>query len=553
MFRSIAGPRRSTLGYILSVSYAYIECLERSSTISSSSISNDSIATSPSWDESAFTSVSSDNDLFSIRLGHSSPGLSWPAKNRRYHNHLATSHTIGDGATSYGSPLTAPSAHLDGNLDSPSRPAPALGKAYGYPCPFCAELNVHAGANRESDLKRHFKNFHNTNAGWVCSIRICGLVFDWQAAYEMHMKKEDHIGTQLSANEAKFLLPTQVVFACGFVQCKRIFEAPDGDNTERAVSDYFKHVARHIATGATIGDWAYSTRIRNLLRQSRVQATWKGGPSKDIRNQLTWQLHNSSVLRKKLECGDVEDVETLVGVAISLGSPPYSEPNSPQPKLPHGFTMPTLDKMVDNWKAQSSGVNAGFVQFPSNSSMNSWSATMTMGTILPQGGPSYAFTGQELYPGSSHQGDVNWPLSGNKLQNDNPQPQPQYPAPEHLEVPASQPYGYGSYDPLDVNRDHPLAQWPGIESLGRFPSMEKVVAGITNRPKTPSKRFLSMAKKSFESLRGRKNSRSEGDSEITGNTPLMPTVAPTHHGYGSSSQISLNSSSSQLPDEQTRY
>jgi len=178
---------------------------------------------------------------------------------------------------------------------------------------------------------------------------------------------------------------------------------------------------------------------------------------------------------------------------------------------------------------------------------------MTMGTILPQGGPSYAFTGQELYPGSSHQGDVNWPLSGNKLQNDNPQPQPQYPAPEHLEVPASQPYGYGSYDPLDVNRDHPLAQWPGIESLGRFPSMEKVVAGITNRPKTPSKRFLSMAKKSFESLRGRKNSRSEGDSEITGNTPLMPTVAPTHHGYGSSSQISLNSSSSQLPDEQTRY
>jgi hypothetical protein len=348
-------------------------------------------------------------------------------------------------------------------------------------------------------------------------------VFDWQAAYEMHMK-DDHIGTQLSANEAKILLRTQVVFACGFVKCKQIFEVPNGDNTDRAVSDYFKHVAKHIANGATIGDWTYSTRIRNLLRQSRVQEAWKGGASKDIRNQLTWQLHNSSILRKKLECGDVEDVGALVGVAIALGSSPYSEPKSPQLDLPQGFTIPTLDIMFQNWKAQSYGVNAGSVQRQSNSSMNSWSAPMTMGTTLPQGSPSYAFTGHESYPGSLLEDDVNWPLSGKNPQNGNPQPQIQYVAPHHLEVPASQPYGYGSYNSLDVNRNHPLAQWSGAESLGRFPSKEEVVADIKNRPKTPSKRILSMARKSFESLRGRKGSGSEGDGDIIGNTPPMPTA-----------------------------
>jgi hypothetical protein len=460
---------------------------------------------------------------------------------------------MGDGATSYGSPLGALSVHLDENLNSPLRPAPAPGKAYKFPCPFCAELNIHAGASRESDLKKHFKNFHNTNAEWICSIGNCGLLFDWQAAYELHMKEDHHNGTQLSANEAKILLPTQVVFACGFAKCKEIFEVRNGDNTDQAVSDYFKHVAKHIANGATIGDWTYSTRIRNLLRQSRVQATWKAGPSKDFRNQLTWQLHNSGILRKKLECGDVEDVGTLVTAAISLGLSPYSEPNSPQPDLPQGFTIPTLDNMVDNWKAHSCGFNAASVQYPSNSSIRSLNAPMTMGTILPPGSPSGAFTGQGLYTGSSLQNDVNRPLSGNKPQNDNPQLQTQYLAPQHLEVPASQPCWYGSYNPLEVNRDHPLAQWSGAGSLGRFPSKDEVVADIKNRPKTPSKRFISMARKSFESLRGRKNSGSEGDSEITGNTPPMPTVFPTHHNYNSSSQLSLNNSSSQLPDEQTRY
>jgi hypothetical protein len=54
--------------------------------------------------------------------------------------------------------------------------------------------------------------------------------------------KEDRIGTQLSVNEAKIFLSTQVVFACGFIKCKEIFEAPNGNNTARAVKDYFSHV-----------------------------------------------------------------------------------------------------------------------------------------------------------------------------------------------------------------------------------------------------------------------------------------------------------------------
>jgi hypothetical protein len=188
-----------------------------------------------------------------------------------------------------------------------------------------------------------------------------------------------------------------------------------------------------------------------------------------------------------------------------------------------------------------------------------------MATNLPPGGPSHDPTGQELYPGSPLRDDIDWPLSGIKPHSDNPQDQTQQLAPQHLGLPSSQPPGYGIYNPVDVNREHPLAQWSGTESLGPFPSQKEVVATIENRPRTPSsrtssKRFFSLAKKSFESLRGRKNSLSEGDSEISGNTPPMPTGFPTHHDvmgiqrdYGSSSQILLNNSSFQLPDEQARY
>jgi uncharacterized C2H2 Zn-finger protein len=484
----------------------------------------------------------------------------WPVTDGQYPNHLPISHDL---------TLTLPAVHLhpNDNPDSSSSPVPALGKAYA--CPFCAELGIHAGANRISDLKRHLKNFHNMNAEWFCRVPWCEIVFDWQAAYETHLK-EAHNGTHLPANEAKVVLRTQVVFACGFIKCKETFEAPnDGDATQTA-KDYFDHVAKHIANGASISDWTYSTRIRNLLRQSLVQRPWKESTSKEIRNQLTWQPHNSSVLRKKLECRDVEDVRILVQVAIFLGSLPHSEPNSPQLELPLGFTTPTLDNMVTAWQAQNRAVSVGSAEHASNSSMDSFGAAnrlhSSMTTILPHGGHSYASIGQEPYPVSSLRDDPGWPLSGLKPHHLNPQQLAQEPALQHQGLTASQPPAYGSYNLVHGNAvsppQHPLAQWPGVESLGQFPSQEKVVADIQNRPRTPSKRLFSLAKKSFESMRARKGSASEADCEMTGNTSPMPPASLALHnvtslqrgnGSSSSSQISLSNSSSQFPDRQTRY
>ena len=170
------------------------------------------------------------------------------------------------------------------------------------------------------------------------------MVFDWQSAYESHMKRAHPDADKtivLSSSEAMEVCRTQVVFACGFNTCRKVFEVASGDaggdrgsggggDPAATAKDYFHHVANHFQDGTSTEEWHYSRRIRNLLHQSGIRDAWKAlKPRYGAAPPLQWQPHNSTVLRKKLECGEAEDPKAIVQLAVMLGSQPYNSPDSP--------------------------------------------------------------------------------------------------------------------------------------------------------------------------------------------------------------------------------
>lgn len=500
--------------------------LERSSVISTLS------SGSGSWDRSTVSSSYSGS-----LPTQSSHGSSWDNRNC---NHLSSSLKTVAEAPLDNVDLTTPAAHnhLNGNPNSSSLPVSVASDF--CVCPFCAEHGINAGAKRPSDLRRHFKNFHNTNAGWVCPIMGCELVFDWPAAYETHTK-EAHSGVHLPATEVMVQLHTQVVFACGFAECKKIFDTPNDSDATPIAKAYFDHVAKHIKNGASISEWTYATRIHNLMRQRLVKEPWREVISKEARKQLNWQPHNSGVLRRKLECRDIGDVQTLMQIAIVLGSPPYSEPNSPQ-FIYQGFTTPTLDGMVTAWQARNRGVSGGSRQLPPNMDPLNAASRPPFSSIASaslHGSSSYPLVGQGQYSVMSLPDTPGWNLSNTEshtmgsLQNPGQQHVPQ-----HVQVATSQPLGYDNYnsgqqgDILSVPQ-HPLEQWSGSNSLGRYPSQDEVVADITNQ--TSSKRFFLKAKRSIETLRSRKSSATQGSgSEMNASLPPMPSAFPPRYNIAGS-------------------
>ncbi|OCL12890.1 hypothetical protein AOQ84DRAFT_226776 [Glonium stellatum] len=501
---------------------------ERYSQISSS-ISSDSVV-SDSWDRSASSDYGGGLP-FPVNSSQSSQSSSWSARDNQNQNYSPSSLKVVVEAPLNNAGLATPATHghLNGNPSSSSLPVPAASDF--CVCPFCAELDINGGAKRPSDLRRHLKKFHNTNAGWVCPIMGCELVFDWPAAYETHMK-EAHAGLHLPATEVMVQLHTQVVFACGFVQCKKIFETPnDGDATPIA-KNYFDHVARHIKEGASISDWSYTTRIHNLLRQQPVEWPWKEATSKEVRKRLIWQPHNSSVLRRKLECRVIGNVQTFMQIAVVLGSPPYSEPNSPQFVYP-GFTSPTLDGMVSAWQTQSGST-------PLSPNMNSMHAASyplpsSIAATPVHGNPTHPSISQGQYPAISLPHASGWNSSCTGLHaTSSPQTTGQPHVAQHVQAATAVPllgydaYNSGQRDNMLSMPQHPLGQWSGSDSLGRWPSQDEVIADITNR--TPGQRLLLKAKRSIETFRGRKFSTMQGNgNDMSVNTPPMPTGLPTRY------------------------
>lgn len=226
----------------------------------------------------------------------------------------------------------APQPALD--LSAPTSSTPKVKAA--FKCGFCDEEGIVKTCTRKNDLKRHIEDFHNMNAQWFCRHRGCQMVFDWQTAYKTHLKTA-HGGSRMSLDEAKVNLCPQVVFACGFENCLQVFEAPGDTEAPQTFKEYVSHVVKHFDEGSQSGEWSYSTRMRNLLRQAQVNAAV--ADMGDLsRYQLEWLPQTSGVLRKRLECRHIGDVKLLVHYAVELGTN-----NRITPKFREDFVTPIKD------------------------------------------------------------------------------------------------------------------------------------------------------------------------------------------------------------------
>ncbi len=224
----------------------------------------------------------------------------------------------------------------------PAAPSPLLApRKPSFECPFCWELEIPSSISRKADLKRHFKQFHQNNAQWICPERSCGLAFDWRSAFEMHLK-ESHRNAQHASDTAMVKLCPQVVFACGFSNCRLIFEASGDEDAEKKAQEYFNHVANHFDDNLTHRNWSYSVRFRNLMRQTAVDTVWK--ERKKGPQDPKWQPRTSSVVRKLLETRHFSDIPLLVQWVVRLGSNPYCETHSPMPKLPADLRLPVKER-----------------------------------------------------------------------------------------------------------------------------------------------------------------------------------------------------------------
>jgi hypothetical protein len=251
---------------------------------------------------------------------------------------------------SVASTTTSQSSHADGpawdtddgstmNMGDGSMLSTPKQKA-AFMCGFCKEEGIQKTCTRKNDLKRHIEDFHNMNAQWFCRHRGCQMVFDWQTAYKTHLK-QSHGGSRMSLDDAKVNLCPQTVFACGFEQCSTVFEASTDDDAGSTFKEYVAHIVKHFDEATNSGEWTYSARIRNLLRQAGVFRAWNNSTwaADAERNRLTWNPQTSGILRKRLETRHIGDLQLLIQYVITTGSDP-----STAHKYREDFITPVRDE-----------------------------------------------------------------------------------------------------------------------------------------------------------------------------------------------------------------
>ncbi|KAK3687473.1 hypothetical protein B0T22DRAFT_510173, partial [Podospora appendiculata] len=158
-------------------------------------------------------------------------------------------------------------------VTSPASPTVNSAEKSGFQCPFCFEVDVFSSTKRKSDLRKHFKAFHMTNVQWICFERGDCKEFDCKPAFESHVK--DAHNSRGPAKHAIADLCPQVVFACGYSDCRFVLEASGEADSDESALEYFNHVANHFDDNLTHRNWSYSVRFRNLMRQNSVDKHWK--------------------------------------------------------------------------------------------------------------------------------------------------------------------------------------------------------------------------------------------------------------------------------------
>ncbi len=127
------------------------------------------------------------------------------------------------------------------------------------------------------------------------------------------------------------------MFACGFDHCREVFEAESDKDAPTIRKQYFEHVLFHILDRH--GKWSYSRRIRNMLHQRLISATWKEH-NRDNEQELLWQPQTSAIMRKMLECRHLVDVPMFCKYAMLLGMRRDGEAPAPAPS---NFLIPVLN------------------------------------------------------------------------------------------------------------------------------------------------------------------------------------------------------------------
>lgn len=333
-----------------------------------------------------------------------------------------------------GEPLTctAPSQSPAAVIPSTRLPGRLSSYRSDYACGFCAEIGITKTCTRRNDLRRHIDQFHNTNAQWLCQHRGCHMAFDWQTAYQLHLRSE-HGGSQMRMDEAKVTLCPQTVFACGYEGCVQVFESFDDHGAAATWKVYTTHLIRHCEEGRGTGRWSYSHRMRNLLRQCHLEAAWESSWSEEQQGFLHWEPSSTRTLRKLLETRHLGDVNKLLGWVVMLGSRglttdrPDVDLNLPVKKMCPGTSIkhearscPSssyLSRLHDETRLPSGGVGLGAHQNAGDQQAQPYLATPLQApgydafghgaaaTRMTRRQPAYSLPGPAMYgaPGSLQQ------------------------------------------------------------------------------------------------------------------------------------------------------
>lgn len=250
---------------------------------------------------------------------------------------------VGKDRTWLESPCTMQSPPMNSMNAITSSPRQSIATLKKYQCPMCFLDRNLVEFGRKSDFKKHLNNFHGTDVTWICRTRSCHLSFATERAYSTHAK-ETHKMEALPSSAARTELCPQLVFACGFPQCKdRVFEASNGNEAANSRDKYFEHIAKHFEDEWDVNEWEYRVQMHNLMRQSRVKPVWKTCIwPKERRTQLSWKPRSSGDLRRMLEARHLgEDISHLVRLAFVLGNAPFTSSRTPPPsEIDLQFALP---------------------------------------------------------------------------------------------------------------------------------------------------------------------------------------------------------------------
>ncbi|OAR04997.1 hypothetical protein LLEC1_05507 [Akanthomyces lecanii] len=225
------------------------------------------------------------------------------AKRRSSNAKCAASDATGDA----GSPL----------FTSDAEPAP---DKESHPCGLCKEMNHELSCVRKNDLKRHFGDFHQIVTEYRCPVENCLFTCELKKQFSKHIKIDGlhrQVVTNHEIGDHRHVVCRPVKFACGFAGCSLLFETPTGGDSATTFGEYVEHVMKHYDE-EELPLWSYSTRIQNLLRQSRFQGVWKHFSNVGL-NTLEFGWEWTTTLRRDLLTGQFLDPERTLKEAISIG------------------------------------------------------------------------------------------------------------------------------------------------------------------------------------------------------------------------------------------